>query len=207
MPQKIVIASGNQGKIKEFNALFEASPIQVVSQADFNVPEAEETGLSFVENAIIKARNACIHTNLPAIADDSGLAVDALNGQPGIYSARYSQDQCGEQANDESNNKKLLEELKDTADDARSARFICALAFMQHANDPTPVIAVGEWKGKIIHAARGENGFGYDPLFYVPEQNCTSAELSAELKNSISHRGQAIKKLFAKFRGRGILGD
>jgi XTP/dITP diphosphohydrolase len=162
-------------------------------QSEFGVVDAEETGLSFVENAILKARNAAQHTGLPAIADDSGIEVDALHGAPGIYSARFA----GEGATDQANLDKLLAELDGLPEAQRSARFQCLMVFMEHANDPTPLICQGTWEGRILLAARGDNGFGYDPVFYVPTHNCSSAELPADVKNTLSHRGQALRKLVA----------
>lgn len=191
--QKIVLASGNAGKLKEFQRLLQGHSFKVLPQSDFDTPDVEESGLSFVENAILKARNACAHTGLPAIADDSGLAVDALKGAPGIYSARYA----GPGANDADNNQKLLQALKDIPGEQRTARFICLLVFMRHEEDPTPIICQGSWEGRILHEARGENGFGYDPLFFVPTKNCCSAELPKDEKNAISHRGMAMAKLLA----------
>ena len=155
--------------------------------------DAEETGLTFVENAILKARNAAQHTGLPAIADDSGLEVDALAGAPGIYSARYA----GAGATDLENLEKLLDALADVPEENRSARFQCLMVYMRHADDPTPLICQGSWEGRILTAARGSNGFGYDPVFYVPTHNCASAELAADIKNSLSHRGQALRQLVA----------
>jgi XTP/dITP diphosphohydrolase len=188
---RIVLASGNRGKLAELRQLLADTPWQVSPQSEFNVPEAEETGLSFVENAILKARNAAHHSGLAAIADDSGLEVDALQGAPGIYSARFA----GPDADDAANNRKLLELLRDIPDAQRSARFQCVLVFMRHAQDPSPVIAQGTWEGRILAAPSGANGFGYDPLFHVAEHNATSAELPAELKNRLSHRGQAMRQL------------
>jgi len=185
---KIVLASGNAGKIREFQAILKDVP--VLPQSDFNVPEAEETGSTFIENAIIKARNAALHTGLPAIADDSGLAVDALNGAPGVISARYA----GTDASDEDNVQKLLTEMAEVDTPLRTARFICVIAFMRHADDPTPVIAQGSWEGFILQQPQGENGFGYDPVFWVPTHQCASAELPADVKNRISHRGQALRQ-------------
>ncbi len=205
MTQKIVIASGNRGKLREFAALFAGSNIAIIGQDELGVPEAVEDGLSFIENAIIKARNASRHTDLPAIADDSGLAVDYLQGEPGIYSARYSCDRHGEAVSDERNNQKLLDRLQGVQPSQRGARFICALAYVQNAIDPVPITALGEWRGVILNEPRGENGFGYDPLFFLPEHNCSSAELEPALKNAISHRGQALKKLVAELGDRGIL--
>ena len=187
--QQIVLASGNPGKIKEIQAILEGHPI--VAQSTFNVAEAEETGSTFVENAIIKARNAALHCQLPAIADDSGLVVDALNGAPGVISARYA----GIGANDQDNVQKLLKELEGVPDELRSARFICVMVFMEHADDPFPVIAQGVWEGKILNHAVGDQGFGYDPVFWVPEYQCASAELPASVKNALSHRGQALRSL------------
>ena len=187
--QKIVLASGNQGKIKEIQAILKMQAI--VPQSQFNVEEAEETGSTFVENAIIKARNAALHCDLSAIADDSGLVVDALNGAPGVISARYA----GVGASDQDNLLKLLKALKKVPVDQRTARFVCVIVFMRHANDPLPLIAQGVWEGKILTESVGENGFGYDPVFWVPTHQKASAELSAEMKNAISHRGQALQRL------------
>lgn len=192
--KKIVLASGNSGKLKEFQQLLNSSGFEVLPQSVFDVPDAIEDGLSFVENSIIKARHASKLTGLPAIADDSGLEVDALNGRPGIYSARFS----GENATDSSNNNKLLTELKDVKKAERTARFQCLLVFIRHEHDPTPIICQGTWEGHILFAAHGENGFGYDPLFWVPEQGCSSAELTAEVKNRISHRGKAMQLLLER---------
>lgn len=187
--QKVVLASGNQGKIKEIQAILKDHPI--VPQNQWQITEAEETGTTFVENAIIKARHAAQHCQLPAIADDSGLVVDVLDGAPGVISARYA----GIGASDAENVLKLLTALKDVPDSERTARFICVLVFMQHANDPTPVIAQGVWEGRILHQPVGENGFGYDPVFWVDEYQCSSAQLPADVKNSLSHRGKALKML------------
>ena len=187
--QQLVLASSNLGKIKEIQAILAKRVI--VPQSAFNVTDADETGSTFVENAIIKARNAALHCNLSSIADDSGLVVDALNGAPGVTSARYA----GVGASDHDNVLKLLDELKGVPDEQRTARFICVMVFMEHANDPFPVIAQGVWEGRILHRPVGANGFGYDPVFWVPEHNCTSAELSADVKNSLSHRGQALRSL------------
>ena len=187
--QKIVLASGNQGKINEIQAIL--ADHLIVPQSAFKIVEAEETGSTFVENAIIKARNAALHCNLPAIADDSGLVVDALNGAPGVISARYA----GIGANDEDNVVKLLHALEDVPETQRAARFICVMVFMRHAEDPIPVIAQGVWEGRILNQTVGSHGFGYDPVFWVPSHQCASAELSPEVKNSLSHRGQASKRL------------
>lgn len=189
----IVLASSNPGKVREINQLLATLDLQVRPQSEFGVVDAEETGLSFVENAILKARNAAQHTGLPAIADDSGIEVDALHGAPGIYSARFA----GEGATDQANLDKLLAELDGLPEAQRSARFQCLMVFMEHANDPTPLICQGTWEGRILLAARGDNGFGYDPVFYVPTHDCSSAELPADVKNTLSHRGQALRKLVA----------
>ncbi|MGD9859291.1 MAG: XTP/dITP diphosphatase [Marinobacterium sp.] len=190
MINKIVLASGNRGKLKEFNEIFAPLQIDVMPQSDFAVQDADETGLSFVENAIIKARHAARVTGLPALSDDSGLEVDALNGAPGIYSARYAGAGCG----DDENNRKLLQALEQVPTEQRSARFQCVLVFMRHAEDPTPLICQGSWEGVILDTPRGHNGFGYDPLFFVPELNCASAELSSEQKQKYSHRGKAVRQ-------------
>ena len=191
--QKIVLASGNQGKLIELQAILSANDVELIPQAYFNISEVEETGLSFVENALIKARHACVKTGLPCIADDSGIEVDALDGEPGIYSARYS-DTYGSSA-DAENNAKLLQELEQVPDLDRTARFQCVIVFLRHEKDPMPLICQGSWKGRIMFKESGENGFGYDSLFYVPTHQCTSAELQPKVKNSLSHRGQALRQL------------
>lgn len=196
MSQRIVLASNNAGKVREFNQLLTGTDFEVLPQSEFGVIEAEETGLSFVENAILKARNAAAHTGLPAIADDSGLEVDALDGAPGIYSARYA----GSGASDLQNLEKLLADIKDVPDAQRTARFQCLMVYMRHAKDPTPQIFQGTWEGRILHAPQGDNGFGYDPVFFVPTHNCSSAELEPDVKNSLSHRGQALKQLIEALR-------
>ncbi len=193
--QRIVLASGNRGKLQEFQSLLADVGFDVVPQSEFDVPDADETGLSFVENAIIKARHACQLTGLPAIADDSGLEVDALLGKPGIYSSRFAG--VDGEDKDAANNQKLLNSLEGLSQSERSARFQCVLVFMRHADDPTPLICQGSWEGLILHQAAGEGGFGYDPLFFVPEKNCASAELDKAEKNSISHRGKAMQQLLA----------
>jgi len=190
--QRVVLASNNKGKLRELGELLADHHIQVLPQSEFDIPEAVEDGLSFVENAIIKARNAARHSGLPAIADDSGLEVDALKGAPGIYSARYAGD-----GGDAANNAKLLDALKDVPEEQRSARFQCLMVYMRHAEDPTPLICQGTWEGRILREPQGENGFGYDPLFYVPGEHASAAELSAEIKNAQSHRGQALRALIA----------
>ncbi len=190
MTQRVVLASSNKGKVRELGELLTGCQIAVVPQSDFGVPDAAETGLTFVENAILKARNAAAHTGLPAIADDSGLEVDYLNGAPGIYSARYAGT-----GGSEANNAKLLEALSGVDTDQRSARFQCVLVYLQHADDPTPIICQGTWEGRILTNLQGEAGFGYDPLFWVPQEGCSAAELTAERKNELSHRGQALRCL------------
>jgi len=197
MSQRIVLATGNKGKVREFSELLADQDISIVPQSDFGVPDAAETGLTFVENAILKARNAAQHTGLPAIADDSGLEVDFLNGAPGIYSARYAGD-----GGSAANNAKLLEALSAVADGQRSARFQCLLVYLRHADDPTPLICQGTWEGRILRAPQGEAGFGYDPLFFVPEEDCSAAELPAARKNELSHRGQALRCLLSALRRR-----
>jgi len=194
----IVLASSNAGKVREFNQLLGSLQLEVVPQSQFNVTDADETGLTFVENAILKARNAAQHTGLPALADDSGLEVDALNGAPGIYSARYA----GPKASDAENLEKLLGMLKDVPEQKRSARFQCVLVYLRHALDPTPLICQGTWEGRILTAPRGNNGFGYDPVFFVPTHAASAAELPAETKNALSHRGQALRQLLASLPGR-----
>ena len=194
MSQKVVIATGNVGKLREFQQLLSRCGLEVLAQSEFDVPAVAETGTTFVENAIIKARHACLHTGLPAIADDSGIEVDALNGRPGVYSARYA----GERANDQTNNEKLLDELAHVPDDKRTARYHAVLVYMKHQDDPTPLICHGTWEGRILRSPRGENGFGYDPLFWVPTHQCASAELDKTEKNRISHRGKALAELLEK---------
>ncbi len=191
--ERIVLASNNHGKVREINQLLAESHIEVVPQSAFGVGEVAETGLSFVENAIIKARHAALHSGLPAIADDSGLEVDALEGAPGIYSARYA----GPEGDDGANNAKLLAALEGLPEEARDARFQCILVYLRHAKDPVPIICQGTWEGRILYAPRGDNGFGYDPLFFVPSHACSSAELDPATKNQLSHRGQALRKLCA----------
>ena len=198
MSQKIILASGNAGKLREFQQLLADCGFDVIPQSAYQIDNADETGLTFVENAIIKARHACQHTGLPAIADDSGLEVDALNGRPGIYSARYA----GTQASDSANNTKLLQELNDVMEGQRTARYHCVLAFMRHAEDPTPILCHGVWEGRILSTPRGEGGFGYDPLFFVPTHNCAAAELDKAEKNRISHRGIAMAQLLATLKAR-----
>ncbi len=197
-PSKIVLASNNAGKLREFTDMFSSAGINIVPQGEFNVEDAIEDGLSFVENAIIKARHACKKTQLPAIADDSGLEIDALNGEPGIYSARYS----GQHGNDKAHNALVLKKMAELPQDQRTARFQCVLAFMRHENDPTPLVCQASWDGYILEEERGINGFGYDPIFWVPEKNCSSAELSKDVKNAMSHRGKALALLLSAFKER-----
>jgi XTP/dITP diphosphohydrolase len=192
--QIVVLASGNAGKLRELAKVLAPLDVILKPQAQFNVPDVEETGFSFVENAIIKARAAAQHTGLPSIADDSGIEVDHLKGAPGIYSARYSG------AGDEANNVLLLQELGEIPEEQRSARFQCVLVYMRHALDPTPLICQGSWEGFILSEPRGENGFGYDPLFYLPDYQCSSAQLAPGIKNRISHRAKASSLLFEALR-------
>jgi len=199
MSKRIVLASNNAGKVREIGQLLSGHEIEVLPQSAFDVPEAEETGLTFVENAILKARNACAHSGLPAIADDSGLEVDALGGEPGIYSARYA----GPGATDADNNALLMERLAEVPDEARTARFQCLMVYLRHEKDPTPILCQGTWEGRILREPQGENGFGYDPVFYVPEKGCSAAELSPEVKNALSHRGRALRCLVERLAGRG----
>ena len=201
MSKKIVLASGNAGKVRELNRLLGNYGIDVVPQTEFDVPEAIEDGLSFVENAIIKARNAAKHSGLPAISDDSGIEVDALNHAPGIYSARYS----GEDANDRKNNEKMLQELQGVPEAERTARYQCVMVYMRDADDPTPVIGQGSFEGRILNAPRGEGGFGYDPLFWLDSYQCTAAELSLEEKNRISHRAIASRALIEQLKNAGLI--
>jgi XTP/dITP diphosphohydrolase len=190
---QIVLASNNVGKIREIQSLL--PDVEIIPQSEIVQTEAEETGLTFVENALLKARHAAQHCRLPVIADDSGLAVDALNGEPGIYSARFA----GIGADDKDNNEKLLLELAGIPFEERTARFICVIVMLKHAADPVPLISQGVWEGKILLHPQGANGFGYDPLFWVPEHKCSSAELLPEVKNSLSHRGQALRQLVSLF--------
>jgi XTP/dITP diphosphohydrolase len=194
--KNIVLASGNPGKVREINQLLAELDLHVAPQSDYGVAEAEETGLTFIENAILKARNAASHTGLPALADDSGLEVDALNGAPGIYSARYA----GAGAGDRANLQKLLEALREVPEAERTARFQCLMVYMRHSEDPVPLICQGTWEGRILFEPRGEGGFGYDPVFLVPTHNCSSAELEPEVKNALSHRGQALRQLLAALK-------
>ncbi len=195
--QKVVLASNNLGKVREFNQLLAYAGFTIVPQSDFQLASVAETGLTFVENAILKARHAAQATGLAAIADDSGLEVDALRGEPGIYSARYA----GENASDEQNCQLLLHKLQGIPQ--RNARFQCVLVYLAHAADPTPIICEGTWEGEILTAQQGNNGFGYDPVFWVPGQHASAAELPHEIKNQLSHRGQALRALQARLAASG----
>ena len=199
--KQLVLASNNAGKVREVGQILADLKLEVLPQGDFGVEEVPETGTTFVENAIIKARHAADITGLAAVADDSGLVVDALNGEPGVWSARYA----GEGASDQANLKKLLKEMDAVPDGQRSARFLCVMVYMRHAGDPTPVIAQGSWEGVIARESAGENGFGYDPVFWVPSEGCSSAQLAAETKNALSHRGQALRALVAEIERQGHL--
>ncbi len=192
-PSQVVLASGNPGKLAELQAMLHGLGLDIVPQSRFDVPEAAETGQSFVENALIKARHCAEITGTPAIADDSGLVVDALRGAPGIYSARYA----GAGASDAQNVQKLLSDIKGIPEPQRSARFYCVLVFMRHPRDPMPVISEGVWEGRILEAPVGSGGFGYDPVFFVPDQGCSAAQLEPTVKNHISHRGQAVIRMTA----------
>ncbi|AJZ91161.1 nucleoside-triphosphate diphosphatase [Klebsiella michiganensis] len=194
--QKVVLATGNAGKVRELANLLADFGFDVVAQTELNVESVEETGLTFIENAILKARHAAKVTGLPALADDSGLAVDALGGAPGIYSARYA----GEDASDQQNLDKLLQALKEVPDEKRQAQFHCVLVYMRHAEDPTPLVFHGRWPGVITHEPAGQGCFGYDPIFYVPSEGKTAAELTRDEKSAISHRGQALKLLLEAMR-------
>ncbi|MDE8034595.1 RdgB/HAM1 family non-canonical purine NTP pyrophosphatase [Actinobacillus equuli] len=188
---KVVLATGNKGKVKEMSDVLAQFGFDVVAQSEFGIESPEETGLTFVENALLKARHASKMTGLPAIADDSGLAVDALGGAPGLYSARYA----GEESNDEANRQKLLAEMQNIADEKRGAKFVSCIVFLQHETDPTPKIALGECFGEILREERGQNGFGYDSLFFYPPKNCSFAELETSEKKKISHRAMALEVL------------
>lgn len=194
--QTVVLASGNVGKLRELGEVLAPLGVVLTPQSQYGVPEVEETGLSFVENAIIKARAACDHTGLPAVADDSGIEVDYLNGAPGIYSARYTAE------GDSANNARLLHELRDVTDSLRTARFQCVLIYMRHAKDPTPLVCQASWDGFILREPRGEKGFGYDPLFYVPDYQCSAAELAPDIKNRVSHRARAAERLYTALQHR-----
>ncbi|ADJ27646.1 RdgB/HAM1 family non-canonical purine NTP pyrophosphatase [Nitrosococcus watsonii] len=193
---KIVLASHNPGKLREIGEVLNELGMEAISQSAFSVPEAVESGLSFVENALLKARTATQHTGLAAIADDSGLEVDALGGQPGIHSARYA----GPKATDQKNLEKLLKNLKEVPEQPFHARYQCVIVYMRHWQDPTPLICQGTWEGQILLAPQGNGGFGYDPIFYLPQHHCTAAELSPPEKNRLSHRGKALRALLDVLR-------
>jgi XTP/dITP diphosphohydrolase len=192
---RVVLASGNAGKAREIGALLAPAGIEIVSQADFGIEPAEETGRTFIENALLKARHAAAQSGLPAIADDSGLVVDALGGAPGIHSARYAGD-----GGDAANNAKLLEALRGVPDAGRGARFVCVAVYLRHAADPLPIVCEGRWEGTLVSAPRGAGGFGYDPLFVPAGEQRTSAELPAAQKNAASHRGRAFRELLSRLQ-------
>lgn len=196
MDTTIVLATGNKHKVNEIDAILNTIGLKVVPQSNFNVAEAEETGTTFVENAIIKAKNASAQTGLPAIADDSGIEVDALNGEPGVYSSRYS----GENATDKTNLDKLINNIQNIDPKQRTARYWCVMVFMRHAKDPTPIICQASWEGSLITTPTGTNGFGYDPIFWINDKQATAAEISLEEKNSMSHRSKALKMLLEKLK-------
>jgi len=193
--QRIILASGNQGKVLEFNHLFASHHIDIVPQSEYHIVDVEETGSTFVENALLKARHAAKITGMPALADDSGLVVDVLNGAPGVLSARYA----GEQRDNNANIKKLLRALHEVPPEKRTARYVCLLVYLRHAEDPLPVIAQGLWEGLIHDTPRGDKGFGFDPIFWLPEKNCTVAELESVEKNQCSHRAKALQQLMARW--------
>lgn len=206
MSKRIVLASGNEGKLRELQQLLQPLHIDLVTQKSLAIDDADETGLTFIENAIIKARHASDASGLPALADDSGLAVDALGGAPGIYSARFADmtdeghGDADRATRDAANNRKLLALLDGLADEKRDAQFHCVLVYLRHAADPTPIVCHGVWHGRILTAPTGEGGFGYDPLFHVPSMACSSAQLSAEQKNAISHRAIAMQSLMQQLQ-------
>jgi XTP/dITP diphosphohydrolase len=191
MPRQLVLATSNKGKLAELQPLLADAGYALVTQGELGVEDAVEDGLSFIENAILKARHACAATGLPALADDSGLVVDALDGEPGLYSARYA----GAHGDSAANIAKLLERMQGLEGERRRAHFHCVIVLMRHARDPQPLVVEGRWPGYVLEAPRGEGGFGYDPVFLVPEQQHTAAELDPALKNRISHRGQALAAL------------
>ncbi len=194
--EKIVLASGNRGKVREINKLFANTGIEIVPQSEFNVPDIPETGTTFVENAIIKARHAAQCTGLPAISDDSGIEVDALNARPGVFSARYA----GSNASDTDNNNKMLEELNGVPEAKRTARYQCLIVFMRGHTDPVPIITQGSWEGRILETPEGDGGFGYDPIFYIPSQKCSGGNLPLEIKNTMSHRAIALMSMLEEFK-------
>lgn len=193
---KVVLASNNPGKLRELDAVLRPMGWELIAQGDLGVPEAEETGTTFEANALLKARHAAACTGLAALADDSGIEVDALDGRPGVYSARYAGPQC----DDEANNRLLLQELEGMPEEQRSARYQCVIALVRTAEDPDPLIARGAWEGRILEVPQGHNGFGYDPLFYVPTHGCASAELDPDVKNALSHRGVALRALVERLQ-------
>ena len=196
---KRVLASNNPGKLRELDALLRPLGWELVAQDEVGVAEIEETGTTFEENALLKAHHAATVTGLPALADDSGIEVDALDGRPGVYSARYA----GEPCDDEANNRLMLRELQGVPEARRTARYRCVIAYVRVPDDPDPMLVAGSWEGRILEAPRGANGFGYDPLFYVPTHGCSSAELEPEVKNRLSHRGVALRALVERLRGDG----
>lgn len=198
--KRLVLASGNPGKLRELSHLLDDLGYELHPQSEFGVPEVAETGTTFVENAIIKARHAAAHTDLPALADDSGIEVDALDGAPGVYSARFA----GPDADDASNNALLVEKLRSVPSELRTARYRAVIVLMRHAADPSPLICEGSWEGMIQLEPAGSGGFGYDPYFYLPERGCTSAQLSRDEKNRLSHRGQALTELKRRLAEHGV---
>ena len=198
MIKKIVLASGNLNKVREINALLSNTSYEIIPQSEFNVIEADETGTTFLENALIKARNAAQHTKYPVIADDSGIEVDALDGKPGVFSSRYA----GPNASDKDNLNKLIKNIKGLDPKDCHARFICSMVFLENMNEKDPIVVEGVWKGYVVVNPCGKNGFGYDPIFYIPSLGCTSAELSDDKKNELSHRGQALRLLIQRITGR-----
>lgn len=194
--QKVVLATGNAGKVRELASLLADFGFDIIAQTELGVESAEETGLTFIENAILKARHAAQITGLPAIADDSGISVDVLGGAPGIYSARYA----GEEASDQQNLEKMLDALKDVPDELRQAHYHCVLVYLRHAEDPTPIVCHGTWSGVVIREPVGNGGFGYDPIFFIPSLGKTAAEMTKEEKGAISHRGQALTLLLDTLR-------
>jgi XTP/dITP diphosphohydrolase len=200
--KKIVLASGNAGKLREFNALFKPLHVELIAQGSLNIADAPEPHPTFVENALAKARHASLHSGLPAMADDSGICVAALNGEPGIHSARYAQAADGTRS-DTANNQKLIQTLQGVTD--RSAWYVAVLVLVMRPDDPQPVIAESMWQGELIDTPRGDHGFGYDPFFYLPEHGCTAAELAPEIKNITSHRGQAMQLMIRQLQSRGLI--
>ena len=196
--EKIVLASGNLNKVREINALLSNTSYEIIPQSEFNVIEADETGTTFLENALIKAHNAAQHTKYPVIADDSGIEVDALDGKPGVFSSRYA----GPNASDKDNLNKLIKNIKRLDPKDCHARFICSMVFLENMNEKDPIVVEGVWEGYVVVNPCGKNGFGYDPIFYIPSLGCTSAELSDDKKNELSHRGQALRLLILRITGR-----